>query len=94
VVRIHPAVPAKTLKRFNYLRKDKRHKVSVHSAPRSGRGGRRFKSCHSDQHLAKLPVPSGTTSGTDTLRFWTVQHVSGPASAATCPPARWWTGFE
>jgi len=22
-------------------------------------------SCHSDQHLAKLPVPSGTTSGTD-----------------------------
>jgi hypothetical protein len=26
------------------------------SAPRSGRGGRRFKSCHSDQHLAsRLP---------------------------------------
>jgi hypothetical protein len=23
------------------------------SAPRSGRGGRRFKSCHSDQHLAE-----------------------------------------
>jgi hypothetical protein len=34
--------------------------------PRSGRGGRRFKSCHSDQHLAKLSVPFGTTSGTDT----------------------------
>jgi hypothetical protein len=24
------------------------------SAPRSGRGGRRFKSCHSDQHLAEF----------------------------------------
>ena len=48
-------------------------------------------SCHSDQHLAKLPVPSGTTSGTDTpmatwcfantsvgmSRFWTVEPPSG-----------------
>ena len=28
---------------------DEQRKMSVHSAPRSGRGGRRFKSCHSDQ---------------------------------------------
>src|SRR5262249_41792786 len=34
--------------------------------PRSGRGGRRFKSCHSDQQLSKLCLQSGTTSGTDT----------------------------
>src|SRR5882672_2661136 len=25
-------------------------------APRSGRGGRRFKSCHSDQYLAQIPT--------------------------------------
>src|SRR4029078_8823573 len=30
------------------------------SAPRSGRGGRRFKSCHSDQHLAH-PEPAAPT---------------------------------
>ena len=28
------------------------------SAPRSGRGGRRFKSCHSDQHLAPIHIRS------------------------------------
>jgi hypothetical protein len=36
------------------------------SLPRSGRGGRRFKSCHADQYLPKVFVRSGTTSGTDT----------------------------
>ena len=35
------------------------------SAPRSGRGGRRFKSCHSDQHLAKILALTGTDCGTD-----------------------------
>ena len=34
------------------------------SAPRSGRGGRRFKSCHSDQHLADLLAKSATTRAT------------------------------
>jgi hypothetical protein len=35
------------------------------NTPRSGRGGRRFKSCHSDQHLA-YPQDSGpTVSPTD-----------------------------
>jgi hypothetical protein len=37
------------------------------SAPRSGRGGRRFKSCHSDQHLAAfvlLLLKSATGSAT------------------------------
>ena len=29
-------------------------------APRSGRGGRRFKSCHSDQYLAHFPNGSAT----------------------------------
>jgi hypothetical protein len=31
-----------------------------------GTRGRRFKSCHSDQHLPELSVQTGTTSGTDT----------------------------
>jgi hypothetical protein len=35
-------------------------------APRSGRGGRRFKSCHSDQHLAKIKILNGTDCGTET----------------------------
>jgi hypothetical protein len=34
------------------------------SAPRSGRGGRRFKSCHSNQHLAEIPTSTGTDCGT------------------------------
>jgi hypothetical protein len=34
-------------------------------APRSGRGGRRFKSCHSDQHLADPDTPTPTVSPTD-----------------------------
>jgi hypothetical protein len=33
-------------------------------APRSGRGGRRFKSCHSDQYLAKIKMLAGTDCGT------------------------------
>src|SRR5260370_41514749 len=33
-------------------------------APRSGRGGRRFKSCHSDQHLAENETLTGTDCGT------------------------------
>jgi Type IV secretory system Conjugative DNA transfer len=32
--------------------------------PRSGRGGRRFKSCHSDQHLAEIKTLTGTDCGT------------------------------
>jgi hypothetical protein len=67
--------------------------------PRSGRGGRRFKSCHSDQYLTKFFFRSGTTSGTDTPIAVVFRHypygstpkwrgnVSDPASAATCPPS-------
>ena len=33
---------------------------------RSGRGGRRFKSCHSDQYLAEFHQSSGTDYGSDT----------------------------
>ena len=33
-------------------------------APRSGRGGRRFKSCHSDQHLAVIHDPCATPCAT------------------------------
>jgi hypothetical protein len=29
-----------------------------------GRGGRRFKSCHSDQHLAEIQTSTGTVCGT------------------------------
>jgi hypothetical protein len=32
--------------------------------PRSGRGGRRFKSCHSDQGLAEIQTSTGTDCGT------------------------------
>jgi hypothetical protein len=60
--------------------------------PRSGGGGRRFKSCHSDQHLAKLPVPSGTTSGTDTpIATWCFANTSANSSRNVMRPAR--SGF-
>jgi hypothetical protein len=36
------------------------------SAPRSGRGGRTFKSCYFDQHLAVLFDRAGTDCGTET----------------------------
>src|SRR5580700_6443543 len=36
-------------------------------APRSGRGGRRFKSCRSDQHLPDHLVSSATGYATDSL---------------------------
>jgi hypothetical protein len=32
------------------------------SAPRSGRGGRRFKSCHSDHDLAEIAIRSANRS--------------------------------
>jgi hypothetical protein len=35
--------------------------------PRSGRGGRRFKSCHSDQYLAEIETLAGTDCGTVSL---------------------------
>jgi hypothetical protein len=38
------------------------------NGPRSGRGGRRFKSCHSDQHLASSETSIPTVSPTDTTR--------------------------
>ncbi len=41
-------------------------------APRSGRGGRRFKSCHSDQFLAALSSNSATdpAAGLSSRRLW------------------------
>ena len=44
--------------------------ASFGSAPRSGRGGRRFKSCHSDQHLAKIESVSATESATAWWDEW------------------------
>jgi hypothetical protein len=41
--------------------------VTFGSAPRSGRGGRRFKSCHSDQHLAKSSFSLPTVSPAETI---------------------------
>jgi hypothetical protein len=40
------------------------------SAPRSGRGGRRFKSYHSDQYLAEIPTSTGTGCGTVSSDVW------------------------
>jgi len=45
---------------------------------RSGRGGRRFKSCHSDQHLAEIPVSSANRSANtwrDEGRTWSDSSV-------------------
>ena len=39
------------------------------SAPRSGRGGRRFKSCHSDHYLREIPSRSATASATSLRSF-------------------------
>jgi hypothetical protein len=36
------------------------------SLPRSGRGGRRFKSCHSDQYLAGFYIAAATDIATET----------------------------
>jgi hypothetical protein len=38
--------------------------VVAGSAPRSGRGGRRFKSCHSDHDLAEIKNASATPCAT------------------------------
>jgi hypothetical protein len=44
------------------------------SAPRSGRGGRRFKSCHSDQHLAEDPKRPANPSANPK---WNEQRTGG-----------------
>ena len=55
------------------------------SAPRSGRGGRRFKSCHSDQYLARSEAPTGTETGvSDTAR----PSRNPPASGSDAPSRR------
>jgi hypothetical protein len=66
--------------------------------PCSGRGGRRFKSCHSDQCLAKLPVQSGTDMPIATWCFANTQesqfarHITTDASLTTmqrCNSSDW-----
>jgi hypothetical protein len=41
------------------------------SAPRSGRGGRRFKSCHSDHDLAEISRQSATPCEQPRFLVWT-----------------------
>src|SRR5262245_14905730 len=54
-------------RRFGLLHiSPRRLTASLDSAPRSGRGGRRFKSCHSDHYLAPSETPIPTVSPTDT----------------------------
>jgi hypothetical protein len=48
------------------IRLTRRQQVRSGSAPRSGRGGRRFKSCHSDQHLADSRLLTVTGCVTET----------------------------
>jgi hypothetical protein len=43
------------------------------SAPRSGRGGRRFKSCHSDHHLADINMRASVAAAT-----FGCSHADGP----------------
>ena len=52
------------------------------SAPRSGRGGRRFKSCHSDQHLADFITSSATG-------YATASRGLRCRAKARLAPARW-----
>src|SRR5438270_13800642 len=56
-------------------------------APRSGRGGRRFKSCHSDQYLAEIM----TLPGTDCVKRHTklrVVLIAALALAVAAPDAQ------
>ena len=53
-------------KRSRTRRKSLNFQGSSGFGPRSGRGGRRFKSCHSDQHLAPPETSIPTVSPTDT----------------------------
>ena len=50
-----------------------------------GRGGRRSKSCHSGQHLAKIEPPSGTDCGTVSpdARAQRLSEFTGPHSRGT-----------
>jgi len=72
------------------------------NTPRSGRGGRRFKSCHSDQHLAHIPIRSAkgsakgsrdegrTPSTTENLSTYftrTLSLIARPCAAAPCSTA-------
>jgi hypothetical protein len=49
------------------------------SAPRSERGGRRFKSYHSDQHLADFPDPLPTDIPTETISLHMASVLEPPA---------------
>src|SRR3974377_1872836 len=61
-----------------YKAADSRSVAQSGSAPRSGRGGRRFKSCHSDhkiKHLAHHLNPKWHRNGTETVPFCPVGTV-------------------
>src|SRR5207253_2083735 len=66
------------------------------SAPRSGRGGRRFKSCHSDQYLAQFGTATATDIATETRQAtimarkadrpkWSTSVRFNPHAVATIP---------
>ena len=56
--------------------------ASLGSAPPSGRGGRRFKSCHSDHRLAQIITFTGTDCGTVSFAAGTVINRSAGLLAA------------
>ena len=53
-----------------------------YETPRSGRGGRRFKSCHSDQYLADFLGASPTDSPTEIQLGWRLLGQAEPDAAA------------
>ena len=62
------------------------------SAPRSGRGGRRFKSCHSDQHLADFQTRFATgyatawvDEGRTSRAAWDEESCPAPAPRCGSP---------
>jgi putative tryptophan/tyrosine transport system substrate-binding protein len=58
-------------------------RVCGESTPRSGRGGRRFKSCHSDQYLAPSEIPIPTVSPTDPVSLGFVRSFNRPGGNVT-----------
>ena len=60
--------------------------------PRSGRGGRRFKSCHSDQYLTCFPDVTGTDCGTDCLPGDIGEHRRSLNEATLWERAAHWAG--
>ena len=73
----HPGSRRETTRRMNPCGPHERNGCVAGSAPRSGRGGRRFKSYHSDQYLAGVPTSSANGSAKSSRHEWGTQSDFG-----------------